>query len=77
MKTLNVTYDTVAFENGEEIVGETCMNIEVEDTFAEVLLDPVAYKYVIERFVETMLKGAEGLKGRRYVKGSIKAYREV
>ena len=74
MKTITVAY--MAERDGEE--GEACMSIQVTDMVAEVLLESwkAAEKLGLQMQVETILAASELLKGRRYVPGSIKGFRE-
>lgn len=73
MKKILVTYDTVGADG---IRGETCWEVEVSDTSANVLLrgadcaDP--HHVWVVHTLDVMLSYVEGLKDRRYVVGSIK-----
>lgn len=74
MKTITVTY--MAERDGEQ--GEAAMSIQVTDLVAEVLLTSTkaAEKLGLQLRVEEILTANELLKGRCYVPGSIKCFRE-
>lgn len=74
MKNVTIYYDAKAI-NGS--VGETCFDITLTDYNADVLLavdknrDTAAYNHI-----ENILKSIEILKGRLYMKNSIKCVKE-
>ena len=74
MKTINVYY--TAERDGEQ--GEACMGIQVTDMAAEILLDSAKASKTLglQIQVENVVAASEQLKGRRYVPGSIKCFRE-
>lgn len=73
MKTLNITYDTMEIENGENIVGETCYPVKVQNDLAwQLLRDPGSCRAVDIARLEFLLQSVEILQGRRFVDGSIK-----
>ncbi len=71
MKKIIITYDVEELENGQRIVGETCMAIQLSD-FAAHNLDTLGRKSVAFRQIEKALTTLEDLKGRSYVSDSIK-----
>lgn len=76
MKTITITYDTRVDEDGVKIIGETCMNIEVMDYVADNLIR-IGTSGVAIAEIEKILASSERLKGRIYVRGSIKDIREA
>lgn len=74
MKTIDVTYETIQ----DREPGEAAMRIQVTDLVAEVLLTSTkaAEKLGLQLRVEEILTANELLKGRCYVPGSIKCFRE-
>lgn len=74
MKTVNVTYDCYTVHEGIPVAGETCMNIEMMDDLADRLVDR-GTSGIAGNIIERILENAETLKGRHYVRGSIKNYR--
>ena len=72
MKTINVTYDAMVMEDGKKILGETCMDFTVLDDVADNLISN-GQSGVAIREIEKALEPLERLKGRTYIKGSIKA----
>lgn len=76
MKTLTITYDCMIFEGNEKHYGETCMDVPMMDELADRLMNHVPCGIAVTR-VESILQSVELLRGRHYVKGSIKDYREA
>lgn len=77
MKTIIITYNTREDENdGIFTVGESSMNITVRDMIADNLIRTGKSGIAIAE-IEKILKSAECLKGRMYIKGSIKDIREA
>lgn len=76
MKAITITYDTRADEDGRKIIGETCMDITVLDYIADNLIRTGQSGIAIAE-IEKILKSAERLKGRIYIRGSIKDIREA
>ena len=75
MKKLNITYDTAEIENGEQIVGETCHTVTMQDALAEQLLrDPGSCGAIDMAHLEFLLQSVEILQRRRFVVGCIKPY---
>ena len=72
MKTINVTYDSMVMEDGKKTFGETCMDFSVLDDVADNLISN-GQSGVAIREIEKALEPLERLKGRTYIKGSIKA----
>lgn len=72
MKTNNVTYDAMVMEDGKKTFGETCMDFSVLDDVADNLISN-GQSGVAIREIEKALEPLERLKGRTYIKGSIKA----
>lgn len=73
MKNIVVTYDAMVIEDGEKITGETCMIVSVSDKIAKNLVVH-GQSGVAEREIEKALEPLERLKGRTYIRGSIKHY---
>ena len=77
-KRINVTYQTKIYDTltyrFEE--GETCMDIDMAEEWAEALLNGYEFVDVLSQ-IENILMANEKLKGRFYVIGSIKGYKEV
>lgn len=76
MKAITITYDTRVDEDGRKIIGETCMDITVLDYIADNLIRTGQSGIAIAE-IEKILKSAERLKGRIYIRGSIKDIREA
>lgn len=75
MRTLNFTYD-VCFVGEEEFTqGETCMDITMEDSYAEKFLEGTARRED-KVLVKSIIIANELLKGRSFVPDSIKSVRE-
>lgn len=76
MKTIIITYDTRVDEDRMKIIEETCINIEVMDYVADNLIR-IGTSGVAIAEIEKILASSERLKGRIYVRGSIKDIREA
>lgn len=76
MKTITITYDTRADEDRTKIIGETCMDITVMEKVADNLICTGQSGIAIAE-IEKILKSVERLKGRIYLRGSIKDIREA
>ena len=77
MKTITITYDTREDEkDGTFTTGETCLDITVMDYIADNLIRTGQSGIAIAE-IEKILKSAERLKGRIYIRGSIKDIREA
>jgi DNA-binding ferritin-like protein len=76
MKTLIVTYESMVLENGEKHYGEACMDIPMMDDIAERLIETGESGIAVAQ-IETILSKVELLRGRHYIKDSIKDYREL
>lgn len=76
MKAITITYDTRVDEDGRTIIGETCMDITVMEYVADNLVRTGQSGIAIAE-IEKILKSVERLKGRIYIKGSIKDIREA
>lgn len=76
MKAITITYDTRVDEDGRKIIGETCMDITVMEDVADNLIRTGQSGIAIAE-IEKILKSAERLKGRIYIRGSIKDIREA
>ncbi len=75
MKTLNFTYDVYSLDGKEKVCGETCMDITMQDDFAEKFLNDTAMMGD-KVLVKSIIIANELLKGRTYVNGSIKCVKE-
>lgn len=86
-KMLNVTYMAEAFdkEANEWIEGETCMNIQMAEDVADLLLldkETVRGKVALDRSyalesVIIIIDHNERIKNRRFISGSIKGFELV
>lgn len=76
MKTLNITYDAMIIEDGKKTYGETCMDIPMMDDVADRLINNGSSGCAVAE-IERILQSVELLRGRHYVRGSIKDYRET
>lgn len=76
MKTITITYNVFEMENGEKVTGETCMNITIMKDVADRLIKTGKSGVAIAE-IEKAIAPLERLKGRTYIKGSIKDIREV
>ena len=76
MKRIGVYYDTQKKdENGTWWRGETILEFDVRDEIigsVAVGMNTCRSKYIPE--IETLIESAEMLKGRKYIKGSIKFF---
>ena len=72
MKTVNVTYDCYAIHEGIPVAGET--DVLVIGGGLAGLVDR-GTSGIAGNIIERILENAETLKGRHYVRGSIKNYR--
>lgn len=75
MKTLTITYDAMYIEDGKQNYGETCMDIPMMDDVADNLMDHGSSGIAVAQ-IERILRSVESLRGRHYIPGSIKDYRE-
>lgn len=71
MRKIIITYDVEEVENGQRIVGETCMTIQLSD-FAAHNLDTLGRRSIAFRQIEKALTTLEDLKGRSYASDSVK-----
>lgn len=71
MKTITITYNVFEMENGEKVTGETCMNITIMEDVADRLIKTGKSGVAIAE-IEKAIAPLERLKGRTYIKGSIK-----
>lgn len=76
MKNIEVTYDALICENGNYEQGEAAFVLPMEDTLAAEYLTGKADRGAVN-LVETVLEAVEVMRGRFYVRGSIKDYREA
>lgn len=87
-KKLNVTYMASVIEDGEQIEGETCMDIQMAEDIADLLLQDkedvrkLGREAVLEReyaleSVMIIIDHNERLKNRTYISGSIKGFELV
>lgn len=67
MKRVNITYDTIDVWN--KTAGETCIDLDVADNVADKWLAGSKAGFSV---LEKLLTVAELLKGRSYIKESIK-----
>lgn len=74
MKKITATYDVNVIEDGEEFVGETCINLSVDNGIAYNLVKFGQKGVAIHELEETLVL-LEKLKGRTYIRGSIKDIR--
>lgn len=77
MKKLNITYDTLVYEDDQPVVGETCYAVEFADNGVADRLLTRGSSGVAVGFLEKLLMSVELFKGRHYVFGSIKHYELV
>lgn len=86
-KKLNVTYMARALdENNEYIEGETCMDIQMAEDIADLLLmteedarfcrQSLKRSYALESVI-IVIDHNERLKNRTYISGSIKGFEEI
>ena len=80
MKNVHVTYCAEIMEYGVTWEGEAGLVIPMQDGTADTLIQEYGKPGVFlssVAYVENLLTIAEKLRGRRYVPGSIKGFREV
>lgn len=77
MKNIEVTYTAQAWENGKWEEGEAAFILPMTDGLAECYLTGVGMNRGAVNLVETALEAVEVMRGRIYVRGSIKCYRET
>ena len=78
MKNIEVTYTAQVWENGKCEEGEAAFILPMTDGLAECYLTDVGMKNRgAVNLVETALEAVEIMRGRIYVRGSIKCYREA
>ena len=77
MKNIEVTYDALICENGTYEQGEAAFILPMTDELAAEYLAGRATDRGAVNLVETALEAVEVMRGRVYVRGSIKAYREA
>lgn len=75
MKNIEVTYDVLMLYGIRE-QGEAAFILQVEDALAAEYLTGKA-DYCAVDLVETVLEAVEAMRGRVYVRGSIKDIREA
>lgn len=75
MRMLNFTYNVYTYEDKEKVYGETCMDITMEDDFAEKFLNDTALRGD-KVLVKSIIIANELLKGRTYVADSVKCVKE-
>ena len=87
-KKLNVTYMASVIEDGEQIEGETCMDIQMAEDIADLLLQDkeevrklgknaiLKREYALED-VKIVIDHNERLKNRSFNSGSIKGFELV
>lgn len=76
MKNIEVTYEALICENGICEQGEAAFILPMTDELAAEYLAGKADRGAVN-LVETALEVVEILRGRYYVRDSIKAYREA
>ena len=74
MKEILITYDTIVMEEGHPFNGETCINLSVDNGIAYNLVK-FGQKGVAMHELEEAIELLERLKGRTYIRGSIKDIR--
>lgn len=77
MKNIEVTYTAQAWKNGKCEEGEAAFILPMTDGLAECYLTGVGMNRGAVNLVETTLEAVEIMRGRIYVRGSIKCYREA
>lgn len=77
MKNIEVTYTAQAWKNGKCEEGEAAFILPMTDGLAECYLTGVGMNRGEVNLVETALEAVEIMRGRIYVRGSIKCYREA
>lgn len=76
MKTITLFYDVLVMENREKVTGETCMDITFMEDVADRLIKTGKSGVAIAE-IEKAIAPLERLKGRTYIKGSIKCIKEA
>lgn len=78
MKNIEVTYDTMRpLQTGNYEQGEAAFILPMTDELAAEYLAGRATDHGAVNLVETALEAVEVMRGRVYVRGSIKDYREA
>lgn len=77
MKNIEVTYTAQVWKNGKWEEGEATFILPMTDWLAECYLTGVSMIRDAVDLVETALEAVEIMRGRIYVRGSIKCYREA
>ena len=77
MKNIEVTYTTRVWENGKCEEGEAAFILPMTDELAECYLTGVGMNRGVVNLVETALEAVEVMRGRIYIRSSIKDYREA
>lgn len=77
MKNIEVTYTAQVLENGKCEEGEAAFILPMTDGLSECYLTGVGMNRGAVNLVETALEAVEIMRGRIYVRGSIKCYRET
>lgn len=77
MKNIEVTYTAQVLENGKCEEGEAAFILPMTDGLAECYLTGAGMNRGAINLVETALEAVEIMRGRIYVRGSIKCYREA
>ena len=77
MKNIEVTYTAQVWKNGNCEEGEAAFILPMSDGLAECYLLGVGVDRGAINLVETALEAVEIMRGRIYVRGSIKCYREA
>lgn len=77
MKNIEVTYTAQAWENGKCEEGEAAFILPMTDGLAECYLTGVGMNRGAVSIVEIALEAVEIVRGRIYVRGSIKSYQET
>lgn len=77
MKNIEVTYTAQVWEAGSYEEGEAAFILPMTDGLAECYLTGVGMNRGAVNLVETALEAVEIMRGRVYIRGSIKSYRET
>lgn len=77
MKNIEVTYTAQVWKNGKCEEGEAAFILPMTDGLADCYLMGVNVNRGAVNLVETALEAIEIMRGRVYVRGSIKSYRET
>lgn len=77
MKNIEVTYTAQMWKSGKCEEGEAAFILPMSDGLAECYLLGVGVDRGAVNLVETALEAVEIMRGRIYVRGSIKCYREA